>query len=102
MDKENYKKYVKLDCWALRRSAYLKKHAWCEGCGQRVPLQVHHLTYERLGRELDEDLFAVCEPCHKTFHRLPGATPITWVLQYISNMPVRKKLDLAIEWLRAA
>ena len=26
--------------------------------------QVHHLTYERLGEELDSDLQALCKPCH--------------------------------------
>ena len=25
----------------------------------------HHLTYQRIGKELLEDLQAICEPCHK-------------------------------------
>ena len=37
----------------------------CEACGGKTRcLEVHHLTYERLGRERDEDLQAVCRPCH--------------------------------------
>jgi hypothetical protein len=27
-------------------------------------LEVHHRTYERLGREMDKDLMVVCEFCH--------------------------------------
>jgi hypothetical protein len=29
-------------------------------------LNVHHLTYERLGRELAGDLKIVCTPCHES------------------------------------
>jgi hypothetical protein len=39
----------------------------CERCGSpgdARSLEVHHLTYERLGRELPEDLMVVCWPCH--------------------------------------
>ena len=38
---------------------------FCEACGKKTRcLEVHHLTYKRLGRERDEDLQAVCRPCH--------------------------------------
>jgi hypothetical protein len=31
----------------------------------RVWLEVHHLTYERVGRERDDDLIALCYYCHE-------------------------------------
>lgn len=38
----------------------------CERCKKKSRrLEVHHLTYERLGRERDEDLQALCPSCHK-------------------------------------
>lgn len=46
---------------------------WCafyfDGDGERndcevQSLHVHHLTYERLGYERDEDLAGICESCH--------------------------------------
>ena len=49
----------------------------CEVCGRwcqfrsiddnsgRVWLEIHHLTYERVGREEDEDLAALCTYCHE-------------------------------------
>lgn len=107
MDKETYEKYVKLDCWALRRLEYLRKHEHCEGCGkkidpvthEKITLQVHHLTYERLGHELDGDLLAVCVECHRAFHKLPRATPPTWILQHASHMPESDKKLLIRKWL---
>lgn len=108
MDKGNYQKYVKTDCWSLRRQMYLKKHPSCEGCGQSVQplsgksliLQVHHLTYERLGRESDDDLLAVCEGCHRLMHGLPGATPKTWVTQLFAYRPEGPKKELMRKWLQ--
>jgi 5-methylcytosine-specific restriction endonuclease McrA len=41
----------------------------CENCGEPYGLQVHHLTYERLGRELDTDLVVLCRQCHANEHR---------------------------------
>lgn len=32
-------------------------------------LEVHHLNYERLGAELDEDLELLCKRCHTIEHR---------------------------------
>jgi 5-methylcytosine-specific restriction endonuclease McrA len=99
MDKDSYEKYVKTDCWSLRRQAYLKRHSICEGCGQVKDLQVHHLTYERLGCELDGDLFAVCENCHRTFHGLPMGTPTVWILQRVEHMVDQKKREVVLGWL---
>ena len=30
--------------------------------------EVHHLSYERVGRELPEDLVALCPGCHRRAH----------------------------------
>lgn len=36
-------------------------------------LEVHHLTYERLGRERPDDLLVLCERCHSVEH---GREPV--------------------------
>lgn len=64
--------------WARRR-AVLRKKA-CERCGHdKVQhLQVHHLTYARLGRELETDVATLCRDCHKSahgLHRKQGTLP---------------------------
>ena len=50
---------------------------WCDYCAEyfdedglandleRQTLEIHHLTYERVGRELDSDLVALCWSCHE-------------------------------------
>jgi 5-methylcytosine-specific restriction endonuclease McrA len=36
-------------------------------------VDLHHMTYKRLGNEWDEDLVPLCRDCHKSIHRLfPG------------------------------
>jgi predicted HNH restriction endonuclease len=36
-------------------------------------LEVHHLTYERLGAEAPEDLLVLCGLCHRVVHGVAGA-----------------------------
>ena len=38
----------------------------CAKCGQTsATLEVHHLTYERFGRESEADLIVLCKVCHE-------------------------------------
>lgn len=51
---------------ALRVRLIRERGCKCERCGKkRDALQLHHLTYERLGCELDTDLKVVCVACHE-------------------------------------
>jgi hypothetical protein len=36
-----------------------------ERCGHQYSLELHHKTYERLGRELISDLEVLCKGCHE-------------------------------------
>src|SRR5262249_38752381 len=40
--------------------------------GPGDPLQVHHLTYERVGRELLDDLITLCRSAHRRLHERNG------------------------------
>jgi len=54
-----------------RENALLAAGHECQKCGARgrgVTLDVHHLTYERLGDELPADLIVLCRGCHQTEH----------------------------------
>jgi 5-methylcytosine-specific restriction endonuclease McrA len=42
----------------------------CERCGAVGSLEVHHLSYERIGEELPGDLEALCSSCHEDEHGL--------------------------------
>ena len=92
MDKTTYQKYVKADCWQLRRDTFIRHFEVCELCGHNKSSQVHHLTYERLGQELETDLAAVCERCHRAMHGLVGGTPLEWIRQFTeSNLEFAEK-----------
>ena len=39
------------------------------GAGTGEPLELHHKTYERLGRERIDDLELLCSSCHKEADR---------------------------------
>ena len=70
------------------KSAYLRSTAWrdlkqqrlaiaggrCEQseCSNSTNLDLHHVTYQRLGAEDISDLRVVCRKCHSNIHKLLG------------------------------
>lgn len=81
-----YAEYLRSHEWKKLRARILRQRGKrCELCGTgqyatvgcvrtSMPsvLQVHHLTYERVGEELDDDLVVLCRDCHKQLHELPS------------------------------
>jgi hypothetical protein len=63
-----YDAYIGSPEWEVRRAAAMKKaNNICERCGvsfEPKELDVHHLTYDRLGHEWPSDLKVVCRRCH--------------------------------------
>ena len=66
-----YDEYLQSDHWleTVRIKRWVEGNK-CEICGSPHKLQVHHLTYERLGRENLSDLQLVCEYHHKKIHNI--------------------------------
>jgi 5-methylcytosine-specific restriction endonuclease McrA len=64
-----YEKHIHSTQWKNTRKAILKMRDRCEGCGTKHFLEVHHKTYERLGRELTSDLEVLCKTCHEKADR---------------------------------
>lgn len=66
-----YANYLKSQHWALTRSRIIQNHPYCEMCKSAdKPLQVHHLSYKRLGKEKDSDLTPLCDECHVAVHQM--------------------------------
>ncbi len=66
-----HKKYTHSALWKkVRAPIIVRANGHCERCGKaRTELQVHHLTYERMGGgELPSDLQAICGHCHLAIH----------------------------------
>lgn len=62
----DYQRYLASREWALKREAVRERSgSRCEHCFRGPQQAVHHLTYERIGREQMTDLMAVCNPCHE-------------------------------------
>ncbi len=70
--RDDYPAYLKTSHWGARRRAAVLAAQWtCQECNARgwdVELHVHHLTYDRLGREKMADLRVLCAGCHGREH----------------------------------
>ena len=66
-----YYAYLQSLQWKSIRLDYMRRVGWlCEHCRVRKSEIVHHLIYDRLGREQPEDLMALCRECHDRMHGL--------------------------------
>jgi hypothetical protein len=69
----SYGAYLNSPQWGQRRREALRRAGYrCIECGATEGLEVHHLTYERLGYERPEDLTVLCNPCHAKEHGRPA------------------------------
>jgi len=60
-----YIRYINSKAWIIIRGLAIERAGGkCQRCGRKEELRVHHLNYERLGQENDEDLLVVCSRCH--------------------------------------
>lgn len=61
-----YHAYLLSPQWQRRRRTVIARAAGaCERCAGAGPLQVHHLTYDRMFHERLTDLVVLCEGCHE-------------------------------------
>lgn len=65
-----YEEYIKSARWRRVRERYKSCRPWVCLCGEHEHLELHHLTYKRLQRELLEDLQPLCQGCHSLVHQL--------------------------------
>lgn len=64
-----YRSYMASPAWAERRARTLMlAGGTCQRCGAARATEAHHLTYDRLTRERDSDLLALCSRCHHALH----------------------------------
>jgi len=68
-----YDEYLRSPWWRARKNLLLRyRGERCEHCGSGDSLEMHHRTYERLFRELPDDLELLCHSCHQDEHGRPG------------------------------
>ena len=65
---EEYISYLRSEHWRERRLEFLEAANWeCEECGGKAN-QVHHLNYDCLYEEEDDDVMVSCWECHQDKH----------------------------------
>lgn len=61
-----YRDYLRSDAWRKTRLTALRRFGYrCHRCCSARNLDVHHLTYDRIGSEAADDLVALCRRCHQ-------------------------------------
>jgi len=64
-----YQLYLASPDWqTLRQQVMRRDNDTCQECRWARAHQVHHLTYDRAGREHLTDLIAICSSCHTQIH----------------------------------
>lgn len=94
MTKEQYKEYLRSEHWQKIRGDIYEARKRCEFCGGKKWLNIHHLSYERLGNELPTDLVVLCKLCHFSFHN--GNIPKNFLQWKYANK--RGKKEIAKQW----
>ena len=85
-----YADYLRTSHWRTKRTHIFEIHnGICQQCKSILSLsgyEVHHLTYDNVGHELDKDLMLVCTPCHKVIHKVVPKPPLkTQKIQALSK-----------------
>lgn len=75
--------YLRSSQWQDIRRVILRRdqYACCKCGNDGVPLEVHHITYIRLGHEHYSDLASLCRTCHQAVHDKHG-------YNYTSTFPI--------------
>ncbi|MDE0483566.1 MAG: hypothetical protein OXI67_13375 [Candidatus Poribacteria bacterium] len=65
-----YKRYLQSLAWDKKKTEVLERDNYrCVVCNSNSPLEVHHRTYDNIGREHISDLYTLCGACHNEHHK---------------------------------
>jgi hypothetical protein len=78
-----YAEYLRSAHWALLKlNTIIARGMRCERCASLKDIDLHHLTYQRLGRELPQDVLLLCRMCHTKEH-LVSSEERLWLYQWL-------------------
>ncbi|MBA1335853.1 MAG: hypothetical protein HPY66_1671 [Firmicutes bacterium] len=93
-ERMSYHDYLQTDHWKEFRQAALDHYGRkCSYCGRKTSLNVHHLTYERLGCEELSDVTILCKECHMKEHGMYGR-----ICRHLNIVPGSFEVGLEIEY----
>lgn len=96
-----YREYLESHTWQATRLRRLRLCEWngygwcrCEKCRtwtHQSQIDVHHVSYERLGRERMSDLDVLCRSCHAAAHGRPEPGSMAdLMLQLLERLDVQQ------------
>lgn len=94
----DYQTYIQSPEWKARAKYIRARDNYtCQDCGAtNVSLDVHHLTYARLGHEDDADLLTLCRACHDARHgKVVDDEPMEALQPKSASEPVLSRPHLA-------
>jgi ribosomal protein L37AE/L43A len=78
MSRADKRKYLQSAKWkALKAQALERDNHQCVECGSPYTLDLHHITYVRLGNEHLSDVAILCRECHSQKHKRLGYSRLT-------------------------
>jgi phage terminase large subunit GpA-like protein len=95
MTKKEYTHYLKSKHWASFKAWVYSLVHRCAACGSDDRLNIHHISYGRLGREKLEDVVVLCRQCHTYLHNSEkmGFSKERWIKLHCSKInEFRKKV----------
>lgn len=76
----DYDSYIHSAQWQDKRKQRLAIDDFkCQMCGNKDNLEVHHVTYDRLGNENMDDIITLCDKCHTKVH---SAQSLAWCFKH--------------------
>lgn len=78
IDRQTRKLVEERSCWE------------CERCHKGIAVHMHHLTYERAGHELPEDLQHICILCHMSSHPKKAEEILDWEINRLAQKGRRR------------
>ena len=108
LTRREYQKYLQSSHWKDIRRRYRESKLFdgqCYACSSTERLQLHHKSYNRLGRERLTDLIYLCDECHSIIHhilriRASGKTNLWNVARKLRKMIGKRGKEDAFEWAR--
>ena len=69
---DSYNDYLRSPAWRDVKRRYREAYPMICMCGS-TKVEIHHKTYDRVGKEDLDDLVALCRDCHEQAHLLEAA-----------------------------
>lgn len=69
---KSYSAYLKSKHWRLFKKTFRASkyhYGKCFICSKEKNIHLHHLTYERIGKEKLTDVVELCKGCHRNVHK---------------------------------